>query len=335
MAQADTAHGERDEHETRPSRPAIHWRDAGTWRRGWVIAAIALVVGLLMFFHSSVPNSVGNLGSLFETFLPWTGLVVPVLLAFALVRRSAVALAALLVPAVVWVNLFGGLLTGKSSGGGNLTVVSHNVNAGNPDPAATAKDIAGSGADIVALEELAGNALPVYERGLADTYRYHEVEGTVAVWSKYPLSDTRPVDIQLGWVRALRTTVATPQGPVAVYVAHMPSVRVRLDSGFTAGQRDRSAAALGDAIAREPQRRVILLGDLNGTMNDRSLSPITAQMRSAQGAAGDGFGFTWPASFPMARIDQIMVRGIAPARSWVLPATGSDHLPVAATLRVG
>ncbi|MCQ4044827.1 endonuclease/exonuclease/phosphatase family protein, partial [Streptantibioticus rubrisoli] len=331
MAQADTAHGQREGHEPRPSRPAIHWRDGGIWRRGWAVAAIALLVGLLMVFHASVPNRVGNLGSLFETFLPWTGLVVPVLLGLALVRRSATALVALVVPALAWVNLFGGLLLDRSSSGGNLTVVSHNVNADNPDPAATARDIAGSGADIVALEELAGNALPVYERGLSGTYRYHEVEGTVAVWSKYPLHDTRPVDIRLGWVRALRTTVATPQGAVAVYVAHMPSVRVRLDSGFTAGQRDRSAVALGNAIAREPQRRVVLLGDLNGTMNDRSLSPITAQLRSAQGAAGDGFGLTWPAAFPMARIDQIMVRGVVPTRSWVLPDTGSDHLPVGAT----
>lgn len=38
---------------------------------------------------------------------------------------------------------------------------------------------------------------------------------------------------------------------------------------------------------------VILMGDLNGTMNDRALANITSQMRSTQGAAGDGFGFSW------------------------------------------
>lgn len=32
----------------------------------------------------------------------------------------------------------------------------------------------------------------------------------------------------------------------------------------------------------------------------------------------------------MARIDQIMVKGIEPVTSWTLPETGSDHLPVAA-----
>jgi vancomycin resistance protein VanJ len=75
---------------------------------------------------------------------------------------------------------------------------------------------------------------------------------------------------------------------------------------------------------------VVLLGDLNGTMDDRAFADITSQMRSVQDAAGDGFGFSWPANFPVARIDQILVRGVEPESSWVLPATGSDHRPVAA-----
>ncbi|PWI43279.1 endonuclease/exonuclease/phosphatase family protein [Streptomyces sp. ICBB 8177] len=320
----------------RGRRERARWRDGGAWRRGKVPAALAMAVAALMLFHADVPNTVGNLGSLLETFLPWVGmLAVPLLLLWALLRRSATAVVALVLPVAVWGSLFGGLLSDKAVPGGDLTVVTHNVDAANPDPAGTAKDVVASGAGIVALEELSPKALPVYERGMAAAYPYRAVEGTVALWSKYPLSATRPVDIRLGWTRALRTTVSTPEGDIAVYVAHMPSVRVHLRGGFTADQRDTSAAALGDAIAAEPLKDVLLLGDLNGTMNDRSLSPITAQMRSAQGAAGDGFGFSWPASFPMARIDQIMVKGMTPTRSWVLPRTGSDHLPVAATLKAG
>lgn len=119
-----------------------------------------------------------------------------------------------------------------------------------------------------------------------------------------------------------------------MYVAHLPSVRVKLEAGFTARQRDKSANALGEAIADEPIQQVALLGDLNGTMNDRALNAVTAQMRSTQGAAGSGFGFSWPAAFPMARIDQIMVRGMEPTASWTLPETGSDHLPVAARVTI-
>ncbi|MFJ3819902.1 endonuclease/exonuclease/phosphatase family protein [Streptomyces nodosus] len=310
-------------------------RDGGIWRRGILTAALAVVVALVMLMHARIPNSIGNTGSLVETFLPWFGVVfVPLLLVLALVRRSATALLAVLLPLVVWLNLFGGLLGDKTGSGGDLTVATHNVNAENPDPTGTARDVAASGADVLALEELTASAVPVYEQALASTYKYHSVQGTVGLWSKYPLSGVRAVDIRLGWTRAMRATVSSPEGTVAVYVAHMPSVRVKLAAGFTARQRDTSADALGEAIADETLSRVILLGDLNGTMNDRSLNAVTSQMRSTQGAAGSGFGFSWPASFPLARIDQIMVRGVQPVSSWTLPRTGSDHLPVAARVRV-
>jgi vancomycin resistance protein VanJ len=111
-------------------------------------------------------------------------------------------------------------------------------------------------------------------------------------------------------------------------VAHLGSVRVFPRTGFWTAQRDAGAHALGNAIVAEQNERVVLLGDLNAAMDDRAFADITSQMRSAQDAAGDGFG--WLAKFPMERIDQILVRGVKPKSSWVLPATGSDHLPVAA-----
>ncbi|MFJ9866183.1 endonuclease/exonuclease/phosphatase family protein [Streptomyces sp. NPDC101165] len=311
------------------------WRgDPRIWRRGIVLAVLALLLALVMLLHSHIPNRVGNLGSLTETFLPWLGLAIPVLLVLGVLRKSATALLTILLPAIVWLNLFGGLLTDRTATGGDLMVATHNVNADNPDPAATAQDVAGSGADLLALEELPASAVPVYEKALASTYKYHSVVGTVGLWSKYPMTDVRDVDIKLGWKRAMRATVTTPEGPLAVYVAHLPSVRVKVEAGFTARQRDKSADALGEAIAHESLQRVVLLGDLNGTMNDRSLNAVTSQLRSTQGAAGSGFGFSWPASFPMARIDQIMVKGVEPESSWTLPRTNSDHLPVAARVKV-
>ncbi|MBC2902511.1 endonuclease/exonuclease/phosphatase family protein [Streptomyces cupreus] len=311
------------------------WRgDRRIWRRGIVTAAFAVLVALVMLLHAQIPNAIGNLGSLTETFLPWLGLFIPLLVLVALVRKSATALIAVVLPAVVWLNLFGGLLTDKTSSGGDLTIATHNVNADNTDPSGTARDVAASGADVVALEELTATAVPVYEKALASTYKYHSVQGTVGLWSKYPLSGVKAVDIKLGWTRAMRAAVSTPSGEIAVYVAHLPSVRVKMEAGFTARQRDKSADALGEAIADEKLPRSVLLGDLNGTMNDRALNAVTSQMRSTQGAAGSGFGFSWPASFPMARIDQILVKGIEPVTSWTLPETGSDHLPVAARVKV-
>ncbi|MFJ2744953.1 endonuclease/exonuclease/phosphatase family protein [Streptomyces sp. NPDC087440] len=316
----------------------------GPWRRGPVLAVPALLVGLVMLLHAWIPD-VGGLGSLVETFLPWCGAVVAVLLVLALLRRSATALVALLLPVTVWLSLFGGLLTDRSGAPGDLTVASHNVGAGNADPAGTARALAASGADVLALEELTAEAGGTYEKELARTYPHHAVRGTVGLWSRLPLSDVRAVDTAmdagpLGDAkpesarmpdnRALRATVATGRGPLAVYVAHLGSVRVTHRTGFGTADRNRNAQALGEALAAERSERVVLLGDFNGTVDDRALSALTSRMRSAQEEAGDGFGFTWPASFPVARIDQILVRGVQPSRARVLAGTGSDHLPVAA-----
>ncbi|WP_424569288.1 endonuclease/exonuclease/phosphatase family protein [Streptomyces sp. CH-036] len=296
----------------------------------WLAAAAAVVWAAAMALHAWVPNTGVNAGSLFQTLLPWTGLGVPALLVLAAVLRSRVAAVAVLVPAVVWVTLFGGALTDKRSGGGGLTVVSHNVGEGNTDPAGTARALAGAGADVLALEELSDASAPVYSRELAAVYPHHAVIGGVGLWSRHPLADVEAVPI-MPWTRALRATARTPDGPVAVYAVHLASVRVSA-AGFTTGRRNDAARELAAALRAEPAPRVVVLGDFNGTYQDDALAPVTSPLRSAQREAGDGLGFTWPAAFPMVRIDDVLVRGMTPRAAWTLPATGSDHLPVAATL---
>jgi vancomycin resistance protein VanJ len=311
-----------------------------------VLTVVAVLLGLLMLLHPWITDA-GGLGSLVETFLPWFGLLVPVLLVLALRRRSAAAVVALLLPVVVWLGLFGPLLGDRSGPDGDLTVAQHNVGDTNPDPAGTARDLADAGADVLALVELTDEARATYERELARTYPHHAVRGTVGLWSRLPLSEIRAVDTAMDagplgaakpaeeketYNRALRATVVTDQGPLTVYVAHLGSVRLMPRGGFWTDSRDRNAQALGKALAAEESERVVLLGDLNGTLDDRALTPVTSRLASAHTEAGEDFGFTWPATFPMVRIDQILVRGVDPHSTWVLPATGSDHLPVAARI---
>lgn len=305
------------------------------WRRGWVIAVLAILSALPLLFHRYVPNSIGNLGSLLDTFLPWVGVAIPVLAVAALVRRSATAGVALLVPAVIWALMFGDLLIPGKGGGGayDLRVLTHNVDAANPDPERTARDLIAADADVMALEELTAGDLKIYKSAFAELYPYQVSRDTVALWSKYPVVETKSVDVGFSWTRALRAEVSTPEGKVAVYVAHLASVRVGT-SGFTSDQRNNTIKALGRQIADERLAGVIVMGDFNGTANDRSLAPLTAGLRSAQGAAGTGFGFTWPSAFPMARIDHILVRGVTPTKAWVMSPTGSDHRPVVAELRI-
>ncbi|MFE2448031.1 endonuclease/exonuclease/phosphatase family protein, partial [Streptomyces sp. NPDC059426] len=199
----------------------------------------------------------------------------------------------------------------------------------------TARALADAGPDLIALEELVPRALPVYEKTLAPDYPYHAVRGTVGLWSRHRLTDARPLDIKPqgiteAWSRGLRTVVHTPRGEIAAYVAHLPSVRVRA-SGLASSWRDESAGLLGKAIAAEKRDRLILLGDLNGTVDDRGLSPLTSRLNVAE----RGFAFSFPAGFPLARIDQVMARSAAVGHIRTLPATGSDHLPIAARIALG
>ncbi|WP_018514057.1 endonuclease/exonuclease/phosphatase family protein [Streptomyces sp. ScaeMP-e10] len=306
---------------------------------GRLLALAALLSAALMALHAHLPNTALNLGSLFQTLLPWTGLAAPALLALAAVRRSRLAAIAVLAPALVWATLFGPTLTdkGKDRGTGtgatghSLTVLSHNVDEANPDPAGTARALAGAKADVLALVELSEESTPVYERELAAAYPHHAVLGGVGLWSRHRLTAVAEVEI-MPWTRAMRATAATPEGPVAVYAAHLASVRVS-GAGFTTARRNEAARALASAVRAEPAPRVVVLGDFNGTYQDRALAPVTSQLRSAQREAGDGFGFTYPAGFPVVRIDDVLVKGMDPRASWTLPATGSDHRPVGATLR--
>ncbi|MFF3849083.1 endonuclease/exonuclease/phosphatase family protein [Streptomyces sp. NPDC002328] len=291
-----------------------------------------LTAGLLAFPHA-VPNTPLRLGSSLEPFLPWSGLAVLVLLVLALLRRSALALIALLLPTAAWAYAFGGLLLPEPKPGRHtLVVVQHNASDENTDPAGTARALAAAGPDLIALEELVPATLPAFEETLASDYPHHVVRGTVGLWSRHPLTDTRPLDIKPtgiteSWNRGLRTVVHTPDGEIAAYVAHLPSVRFRA-TGLASSWRDESAVLLGKALAAEKLDPVILMGDLNGTVDDRGLAPLTSRLNTAE----RGFAFSFPAAFPVARIDQVMARSATVDHISTLPSTASDHLPVTARI---
>ncbi|MGV9872685.1 endonuclease/exonuclease/phosphatase family protein [Streptomyces cellulosae] len=301
--------------------------------RGRAPVALAVLTAGLLAFHRAVPNTPGRAGSLLESFLPWLGLAAVLLFLYGLWRRTPVVLVAALLPVAVWTHLFAGLLLpADAAGPRDLVVVQHNVSDDNPDPADTARALAGTGADLIALEELVPDALPAYERALVARYPHHEVRGTVGLWSRHPLSGARTVDIKPAeqdepWSRGLRAVAATPHGQVAVYVAHLPSVRI-VPSGMTSRGRDESAVQLGREVEAEPLDRVILAGDLNSTVDDRGLAPLTSRLEVPR----HGFAFSFPAGLPLVRIDQVMARSATVSGIDTLPATGSDHLPVRARI---
>ena len=138
---------------------------------------------------------------------------------------------------------------------------------------------------MMALEEITAADMEIYEGRVRRASIRTRSPGHGRAVEKYPLAESKSVDIGMGGRGRCGPRCRRPQGKVAVYVAHLASVRVG-SSGFTSGQRDDTIKDLGRQIADEKLARVIVMGDFNGTANDRSLAPLTSGLRSAQGAAG-------------------------------------------------
>ena len=286
------------------------------------VAAVALTAVLAL--HRLVP---GALGTALDSGLPWLGLLVPALLAVAALRRSTRAFVVCLLPAVFWAAMFGPVLVPRSAAGHHdLRVATLNMGAANPRPAAALRAVVAAAPDVLVLQELTRANLAAAQAVLAGGYAYHAVTGTVGLWSTLPLTGTAPVDIGIGWTRALRVSVPSADGPVQIYAAHLASARPAATE-----ERDQTITALAAAVAADESPRVLVVGDLNTATTDRQFDAF-APLLDTQQEAGAGFGFTWPAELPVMRPDHILQRGMSTQRSWVLRAPGSDHRAVVAEL---
>lgn len=125
---------------TRASRPR---RPMTTRRRraAMVVAGLLVLLSVLIVGHELVPNGHG-LGSLWESFLPWTVALIIVLGLVAFALRGRLALGATALAVLAWAAMFGPMLLPRGSGGNyDLRVLSHNVYADNADSAVTARDL--------------------------------------------------------------------------------------------------------------------------------------------------------------------------------------------------
>ncbi|WP_327583178.1 endonuclease/exonuclease/phosphatase family protein [Nonomuraea sp. NBC_00507] len=291
-----------------------------------VVVVVSVVVAATLAGHQLIP-ALGGFTPVMESLLPWIGLSVPLLLVGAALARSTAAAVAALVPGVVWAVMFGSTLLRTSPGGpSDLAVGTVNVGVRNSASGEAVRAIA-KDLDLLAAQELTGGG-PAAKQ-LNKMFKYHYPVSTVGLWSRYPISETKPLDVGLGWPRALRAVVATPKGKVTVYVMHLASAR----PGHTAS-RDASLARARKLVDADSSKRILLLGDLNTATTDRGMRGLTPPLTDAQSVAGEGFGFTWPARFPVTRPDHILFKGMKATEAGVAPATGSDHRAAIASFRL-
>jgi vancomycin resistance protein VanJ len=68
-----------------------------------------------------------------------------------------------------------------------------------------------------------------------------------------------------------------------------------------------------------------VVGDFNAASTDPAMNALRTEMDWVRPTDGS-LGLTWPASFPLARIDQVFARGVTVLSSTTVHAGSSDHL---------
>jgi vancomycin resistance protein VanJ len=323
------------------------------------VMVLAALAALFLLGHRFLPNAAG-LVSMVETWLPWFAAPVALLLIGALALRSWRAVIASALAAAVWLGGYGPiLLHGGGAGPGNLMIFSEDLNGGSgAQLAAAGSEAVGKSAALVAIQgmdpQLAASSSTA---GLDNAYAYHVTQYEFGVWSRYPIGDAEPIDVAIATasassaataapgaadastqvvIAALRLQVSAPQGQLTVYVVHLPQA-VAGEDGFGM-VRDAAITSLASAIGKDTAARMAVVGDFNTAATDREFSDLTKNLglTSAQAAAGSGFGFTWPAAFPVVRLDDVLFRGASAVSSAVLPAIpdGATHRPILVDLNL-
>ena len=273
--------------------------------------------------HDLVPTTRG-LALIVDTLLPWSWVLIAFLLLVALFRLSLLSVAGVLVPAVVWASMFWPYLRPAGDPGeSDLTVATQNVGAKLPQPSATALNVIEEDPDIATFQEVESLSGQIIQDQMDSHYEHAEVQGSVGVWSKWPMSAPEEVDLGLQWIRAFATTISTDHGDVRFYAVHVPSVRPGQES-----MRNAALRTLSERVEDDQAERVIVAGDFNSASSDRYFEQMTDDLTDSREAVGGGFGFTWPSRLPVTRLDHSLSRGLEPVADEVMDRGTSDHRAV-------
>ncbi|NUP49571.1 MAG: hypothetical protein HOW97_20015 [Catenulispora sp.] len=319
-----------------------------------LVRAVSFLLLLVLVGHRFLPDVMGA-GSLIETFLPWTFVPLALMVPAALLSLDKWAIGVTVLACGVWGGVYGPQLA-RSAGTGpaDLKILSQNVSSP-PDLAAIARLAEQRQADLVVLQGLSSHDVQQADQTVPARYPYHLALYEFVVWSRFPLVNgsvpmdlaahpadpaaaQQPADASTGQFGGLlRFTVQLDSARAAtVYAVHLPQPSLT-HAGFGVA-RGEALDQLVTAVKAEREPNLVVVGDLDLAQTDRGMGKLlnsATGLKSVQAKAGAGFGFTWPSSFPMVRLDDVLTRGLLPVRSVVLAAVGAAqaHRPIEADLR--
>jgi vancomycin resistance protein VanJ len=285
---------------------------------------------------------------------------VPVALLLAALDRRPVSVVAALIPALIWVVVFGWRFLPRGgtveAGTAEIRVMAFNVLYVNQDLDAMAAAITAAAPDLIALPELTPRQNAGLAERIGDRYPYRTLQqlpnagfGT-GIYSRWPLRDLGSLQTGLG-LRSALADVETPAGTVRFLAVHpratlaRPDTITRMLAGMRTSFRGREAQVA--AICRYLEywdMPVIAAGDFNLSEFSDAYRCIAGRLADTYREVGRGYGPTWPGAagewpWPLSWFSQTRIDYVFHSRHWRAVAaevigapTGSDHKIVVAAL---
>ena len=251
--------------------------------------------------------------------------------ALTLVAAAGLAANALYMAPVVWPAEDAVMINSRP-----VRVVSFNVAFFNKDFAGLGPFLESLRADAVALQEVPPEELPALLARMP-SYPHHFLMANtgkygVVLMSRWPLADSRSVDLGIPGRPAAEVSVVFPDARLSVTAVHL-MWPIGRDSSR---QRDTQMAALAPVLA-QCQGPCVAVGDFNVTRWSPHFQDLLRNSGMRDCASGLFVPQTWP-SWPLPlriRIDQCLANsGVAVTRLAAGPTAGSDHLPTINDLRI-
>jgi vancomycin resistance protein VanJ len=275
------------------------------------------------------------------------------LLPLAILSKSRLAGAVISVPCLLFLALYGNLFVprlAKASDHGEhtLTVMSYNVNRGDPGIEQILSIIEHEDPDVVALQDLSPEVAEALS-SLEGRYPYLALHprpdgySGSGVLSRFPIVHDEAYPLVEGMHLYQHVVLDVEGRGVGLLNVHLQPPQFRghrlggtpafLPMGYVTTVRDRELDRLIEELDGL-EGTVLAVGDFNMTDQSAAYRRLTRRLGDAHREAGWGFGHTFPdgevrsipTPFPLVRIDYIFHSGdVAAAKAYVGDSGGPDH----------
>jgi endonuclease/exonuclease/phosphatase (EEP) superfamily protein YafD len=214
-----------------------------------------------------------------------------------------------------------------------MRVLTANLGLGKADPKAVVA-LARDAADVLVVQEMTpGLAVAMSAAGLDAVMPHRSIDPRknaegIGIWSRYPVTDSRPV---AGYQLAMRTArIAVPGVRIApmVLAVHLAAPWVQPLRYFRADIAQ-FPNTLHSAARNAGSGAVIVAGDLNSTYDMQPFRRLLdGGYRDAAEQAGAGLIRSFPSQAwygPVFGIDHVLVRNCTAKQAQTVTVPGSDH----------